>query len=80
MMIILMKMIQKLLMRLDLRLGIINRNKVKVIKNKQRNNVCGMASKKTVGLAHFRRREKRNITIFEFLKNNKFLKINFSRF
>ena len=52
--------IQKLLIMLGLRVGIINLNKAKHKKDWRRINTSNMAYKKTVGLVLFRKWEKRN--------------------
>ena len=56
--------IQKLLIMLGLRVGIINLNKAKHKKDWRRINASNMAYKKTVGLVLFRKLEKRNKTNF----------------
>ena len=53
-------MIQKLLIMLGLRVGIINLNKAKDKKDWRRINASNMTYKKTVGLVLFRKWEKRN--------------------
>ena len=65
MMMILMVMILKLLLVLDLWLGVTDINNARHVKKyKQKISACSIASNTTVGMVYPRRQKKRNSTIF----------------